>query len=404
MFVKKTIQELEAMTPDELQAYKSAEEAHNIAERDKAIDTKLDIVKTQLTSEMQDTITEIAKNITQNQMTFKQRIHEAFKEKEQEIKDTYKSGRFVELTIKSPPGTITTGNGALPDGIPTQAGAEIAPPSPINMRDVAILGYTNNINTTQATLYYTEVVPKSGDFGAVAEGGIKPQTDFIWETRTTQPVKIAAWEQLTQEASMDIPQLESIAYDFLFKKHNIFKARQILFGNGTYPNALGATTLASTFNAGALAGSVSNPNFLDTVGAVATSISTTHNYQDETPYKPNLVLVNPIDYFIYVYSAKTSFGTKLFPDAGVDMYNVGNFTIIADELIPAGKVFVADMSKYNTSNYLAYKVLIGWINDNLIKNQFVILGESRFHAFVKNLDKVAFVYDDIAVIQNAIKQ
>jgi hypothetical protein len=37
-----------------------------------------------------------------------------------------------------------------------------------------------------------------------------------------------------------------------------------------------------------------------------------------------------------------------------------------------------------------------------IKNQFVILGESRFHAFVKKLDEQAFIYDTIATIKSAI--
>ena len=45
---------------------------------------------------------------------------------------------------------------------------------------------------------------------------------------------------------------------------------------------------------------------------------------------------------------------------------------------------------------------ITYINDDFIKNQFVILGESRFHAFVKKLDEQAFIYDDIATIKTAI--
>ena len=62
-----------------------------------------------------------------------------------------------------------------------------------------------------------------------------------------------------------------------------------------------------------------------------------------------------------------------------------------------------DLSKYNTTNYVGYNVKIGWVNDDFIKNQFVILGESRFHAFVKKLDEQAFIYDDIATIKTAIE-
>lgn len=73
-----------------------------------------------------------------------------------------------------------------------------------------------------------------------------------------------------------------------------------------------------------------------------------------------------------------------------------------DITIPVGKVFVADMKKYNITDYTSYTVQIGWVNDDFIKNQFVILGESRFHAFIKKHDLRAFIYDDIATVKTAI--
>jgi len=77
-------------------------------------------------------------------------------------------------------------------------------------------------------------------------------------------------------------------------------------------------------------------------------------------------------------------------------------TIIPFEDITAGKIFVADLSKYNISRWEGYTVKIGWINDQLITNQFTMVGESRFHAFVKKLDEQAFIYDTIATVKAAI--
>ena len=54
------------------------------------------------------------------------------------------------------------------------------------------------------------------------------------------------------------------------------------------------------------------------------------------------------------------------------------------------------------SNYSPYVVKIGWINDDFVRNMFVILGESRYHQFVKPLDEAAFLYEDIATIKTAI--
>ena len=142
---------------------------------------------------------------------------------------------------------------------------------------------------------------------------------------------------------------------------------------------------------------------MDVVNACITDIATTHNYQDEMPYMANLVMVNPNDFFINLVSAKDANGLPLFPTASLfNTVVIGGVTIIPEETIPSGKIFVADMSKYNTTNYMPYTVKIGWVNDYFIKNQFVILAESRFHAFVKKLDEQAFIYDDITTIKNAI--
>ena len=202
---------------------------------------------------------------------------------------------------------------------------------------------------------------------------------------------------------MDVKGLQSVANDFLRKRHNIKKTKGILFGDGVSPNPKGATTYGRAFSAGALALSVVTPNFMDVVNACITDIFTTHNFTDEMPYMANLVMVNPNDFFIQLVSAKDANGLPLYPQASLfNQVTIGGVTIIPEELIPAGKIFVADMGMYNTTNYVGYTVKIGWVNDDFIKNQFVILGESRFHAFVKKLDEQAFIYDDIATIKTAI--
>jgi hypothetical protein len=153
-----------------------------------------------------------------------------------------------------------------------------------------------------------------------------------------------------------------------------------------------------------MAGAIENPNMMDVINAVATDIYTTHNYEDEMEYMPSLVALNPVDFFVQFTAAKDGNGLPLYPTASLfNTVNIGGMTIIPTRDIPAGKIFAADMSKYNTTNYVGYTVKIGWINDDFIKNQFVILGESRFHAFVKKLDEQAFVYDDIATIKEAIR-
>ena len=335
-----------------------------------------------------------------------------------EIKALKSKGHgFIEFEIKAV-GSMTEGNAIVddggasgtvgsatnPDGIPELVGVQIAPPSRVNMRTNLINGLTNNFNTSLAAYPYTESIPKDGDFAfQLTEGAAKAQIDFKMETRYAQPFTLAAWEHLSEQSLQDIPGLQSIATGFLKDKHDIKKQRAILFGDVALAALVGVTQIGRAFVAGTMANGVRFANFMDVINAAITNVYTTHNYQDEMPYMPSLAMVNPIDYFIHIVSAKNEIGQPLYPTASLFNYlSIGGVTIIPEEMVPAGKVFVGDLSKYNTSNYLGYRVKIGWINDDFIKNQFVILGESRFHAFVKQLDKQAFIYDDYATILAAI--
>lgn len=328
-------------------------------------------------------------------------ILETIKANHDAIKQAYKSNGVVELTFKAVV-NVTTGAGSNV-AAPAITGTQQAPISNINLRDIGVLPLTTQFNTNLSAYPYTEAVPKEGDYAFLAEGILKPQFDFSWSTRYAQPVKTAAWVRLTEEAVQDVAGLESVARDFLFKKHNLKKSKGILFGDGISPNPKGATAYGRAFSAGPLAASVVEPNFMDVVNAAITDIATTHNYEDEMAYMPNLVMINYNDFFINLVSAKDKNGLPLYPSASLfNQVNIGGITIVPEESIPAGKIFVADMSKYNTTNYMPYTVKIGWVNDDFVKNQFVILAESRFHAFVKRLDEQAFIYDNIATIKTAI--
>ena len=308
----------------------------------------------------------------------------------------------IEVEFKAP-ADITTGSGTIPVAAPSITGVQQAPISNVNLRDSWVLPLTTNLNTSLAAYPYTETVPKDGDYTFLAECEVKPQIDFKWETRFATPVKTAAWERICDEAIQDVAGLQSVAIDYLRKKHDLKKQNGILFGDGVAPNPKGATVYGRAFVAGSMAASVASPTITDVINACITDIYTTHNYVDEMSYRPSLVVMNPVDFFLEFVAPKTTDGLPLYPTASLfNEINMGGITIRPERDIPAGKVFVADMSKYNTTNYMPYRVTFGWVNDDFIKNQFVILGESRFHAFVKNLDEQAFIYDDIATIKAAI--
>lgn len=409
VFVKKSTEELEKMTPTELDAYKSELDAHNKAELKAELNAEQKTNLENAKSELKDFLaTEIGKQLLEQTTTgssvesYEVQLKKALEDNHKKIKQIAKDGSgVVEITLKAV-GNITTATG-VNTSPPNVTGTQQAPLQNVNYRNLDVTGLTTNVSTSLSAYPYTEAKPKDGDYAFLLEGAVKPQIDFTWETNYAKPVKAAAWVRLTDESVQDIAGLESVARDLLFKKHNIKKAKGILYGDGVSPNPKGATTYGRVFSAGALALAVVKPNFMDVINACITDIATTHNFEDEMPYMANLVMVNPNDFFIQLVSAKDDNGLPLYPQASLfNQVVIGGVTIIPEETIPAGKIFVADMSKYNTTNYLPYTVKVGYVNDDFIKNQFVILGESRFHAFVKKLDEQAFIYDDISTIKTAI--
>lgn len=339
-------------------------------------------------------------------LSLKGQVGEFIKKNAVEIQKAYKGGGVIEFELDTKTvGDITTANGTLPAALPALLGAQIAEMNNVSIRNGDLLGLFNTIPTDSAVFPYNEVIAGEGDFLEVAQGVAKPQIDLDWTTRYASPFKVAAWEKLTEEVAKDVPRLQSIAVDYLFKRHNLKKQKLLLTASGDGITGIkGANSYATTYaGAGALALGVKVPNFMDVANAMITNVYTTPNYTDELPYMPNVILVNPVDFFLQIVSAKDTVGLPLFPSASLfNQVNIGGLSIIPSMEVTAGDIKCYDLKKYNVTNYVGYNVKIGWVNDDFIKNQFVILGESRFHAFVKNLDAKAFSKGVIATIKTAI--
>jgi HK97 family phage major capsid protein len=336
----------------------------------------------------------------------KQSIKEQFSaflnENKDEIAKLHKTGSGTIEFIPKAVGDMSTASGI--DVAPLMSPVGHTDLGHFNLRnDDDLLTYATVSSTGKATMSYTELTPKDGDYTFVAEGAEKPPIDFKWENRFPTPYKIAAYEVLSEEVVTDVTRLESVAKEYLEKKHGLFKANKAYFGLGNGSEAKGATKYGRVFSAGDMALKVVKPTFMDVVNAAVVDISTTHNYTDEMEYRANLVLVSPTDFFLNLVSAKDEQGRPLYPQAGLfKSVTIGGITIRPWSKIPAGKIFVADMKMMHIVNYIPFSIRIGWINDQFITNQFTMVGESRYFQYVKKLDEQAFIYDDFATIKTAI--
>lgn len=409
-FERKSLAEIAKMTDEEKEKYFAEKESYEREERQKELDqVKNEITKSineqkDETGKSLDEVKAIIEEIKRNQMggVTEEALIKALKEKHSEIKKVYEAGSgVVEIEFKAV-GSVATTNGTNAN-VPTLQGTQDAALGNIGLRKIDILGLFSRLSTNQASYAYTEAVPKDGDYGFVEEGKLKPQVDFKWDTRYATPLKVAAHMVLTEEAVTDVAGLESVAKNYLRGKHDLKKAKGLLNGTGTNGEPKGITAYGKPFVAGSLALAIEKPNFMDVVNSAIVSVRNRRDYEDQMQFQPNLVLINEFDFVTHILSAKTKEGTPLYPNASImNAVKIGDAVIMPSIDIPAGKIFVGDLKRYFITDYVGFSIRIGWINDNFITNQFVMVGESRFHAFVKKLDENAFLYDDINTIKTAI--
>lgn len=337
------------------------------------------------------------------QITFESAVEKAIVENKEKIQQAYKNGGQVEIKIKAV-APITTGSGS---NATTPSHLFHSDLSRIDLRnDSALISLADVSNTNSPNYSYSEVEPKEGDYDFVAEGAKKPQIDFKWRNRFASPVKIAAYEVLTEESVTDVAGLRNIATTYLKDRHDFFKANNIYKADGSGIKPKGAIEYGRAFNPGGMADAFApgTVTLLDAINAAATDIYTNPPFSDGQPFLPNVALINPLDFFLHVVSAKDKNGLPLYPQAS--MFNeikIGQMIIRPWLGIDEGDVLIADMKKMKVINYVPYSIRIGWINEQFIHNQFTMVGESRYYQFVKNFDEGAFIYDSIDNIKSALE-
>jgi hypothetical protein len=336
------------------------------------------------------------KKLTELKSASPNMLAEAFKAKETELKSLpNRKGQMVEIYEQKAVADITTANGTLASALSALFGLinsdEI---NDIRLRMPFIEEYATVTNTNKGTFAYTDFKPKEGDVTIVAEGAIKPKLDFNWVTTPLTPIKAAGYEVLSDEVLTDVPQLQGIAESYLMRKY-LLKRQSIIIDY--------VITQAQAFGPGTWTGDKkATPNLYDAIVAATNQIQLAANYTDDVEYLPNVVFLNPAD--VNALRIKQDERIYVFPQLNqVAEGTLVGIKVIAKASIPVGKILIGDFTKLNIVNYVNYAVSMGWINDQFIHNMITMVGEGRFYTYIRTLDKLAFIYDDIANILAGIE-
>lgn len=254
--------------------------------------------------------------------------------------------------------------------------------------------FANVASINGRSLTYAEFVPGEGDAEWVPEGGLKPSMGATLEEHTITAGKVALTVKLTEETLTDLPQLVAEIRAEIINRIGLAEEAGILNGTGESGQIKGVVTDMPGFSLNTL--KIEKANTYDVIVAAYTQIVSVSNMA----YRPNLVLMNPIDY-AQMQLTKDVNGQYLRPFRVGDELIPG-LRVEASTAIKQGDLWVGDFNYLNIRDVWTLTVTFGWENDDFTKNLVTMIGEKRLMAYIKAQYKTAFVKDTIANVKTAI--
>jgi len=296
--------------------------------------------------------------------------------------------KTIELAIEKKAAVVST-------GVAPHLSLSIDPSIDVQPRSETIIrNYANVTNINTRSLVIAEFVPGNGDAKWVPEGGLKPSMDATLQERTVTVGKVALTVKLTEETLVDLPQLVAEIETELIYRIGLEEERGILEGTGTGGEIAG---ILSTVPGFALTGlTVKMPNKYDAIVASYTQIVST----SKSAYRPNLVLMNPIDY-AEMQLEKDVNGQYLRPFRVGDELIQG-LRVVTSTAVELGSFFIGDFNYLNIRDYVMFSITFGWENDDFTKNLVTMIGEKRLMAYIKRQYQTAFVHDTFDNVITAI--
>lgn len=267
-----------------------------------------------------------------------------------------------------------------------------------------IIKFLSSGGTTKATIPFMDKLPTEGTMAITAEGALKPLISISFKLNYSQAQKVAGRTKISEEALDDIPFIMSTIRNELKYEHDI-AVQAAIFAK--------VAAFAPAFVAGAMAASTTFPSNFDAIRAAIYAVK----IQSKGKFIPNMVLVPSADSY-NMGATKDTLGqyvlpTFVLPDgskiSGVQVVEVSDGTV-AD-----GSFILGDWKRLKYNVYKSFTIRIGQgintitvegedvIVSDFESNMYTIIGESRFHLWIYENEKVAFVKSTFAAVKTAIE-
>jgi len=409
MFIKKSQEEIDKMTPAEADAYFAQKEASE----NEATQKKLDALAEKMQKEFNGDLGKANKAISDMQETINQ-MKETADGKEAIQKGTFVT--FVEKNIEEytkNPENKQYGSSTVIKVAALMTTANVTPNvaggfSPLfgNYIDTEI-GHVPKpeniilplvtVKTQPGTesIWTSDRINEDGDAAFIAEGALKPLADADWTSTKHDIKEVAVRWKFTKRLMMHAP---AIIQDFQEHARELVDQKiddQLLDGDGITVNLSGLETLASAFIVPAgLAGYYVAPNIYDVIMAMATRIRLS-NFKGQittvlnTVWKAKMAGIKDAEERYIVAPFVSPDGTK-----------VGSVNVKFSNKIGDGAILTGDLKKFNV--VFAENIMYdeGYENEDFSKNLVSRKLEAFLGTYIKASNAGAILFGDISDIQD----
>lgn len=247
-----------------------------------------------------------------------------------------------------------------------------------------------SVQVDTSSVEYARQTTRDNQAAAVAEGGLKPESDLAWEQQDAPIRTIAHWFAVSRQAMDDLPQLQGMIDTEGRYGLNLVEDAQLLAGDGIGQNLSGLITNATAYS-GAAESKITNPTVIDKL-RVAMLEATLGLYPADG------IILNPEDWMVietqkdadnrYIFANPVGmagpvlWGRRVVPSLSmaVDKFLVGAFGVAATIYDRMGtEVAISSEDR-----------------DNFVKNMLTVRVEKRLGLAVKR--QAALIYGDFGLV------
>jgi HK97 family phage major capsid protein len=316
-----------------------------------------------------------------------QSLFKSYADNIEAIKDAVEKGGKLNLDVKTT--TITadyTGDYALTD-FDTEVDRSVR-------NRYGILENVNTGATSGKFVTYVQQTATSGT-GWTAEGGAKTEGDPTWSEISEEVKKIASYVKVSKEMLEDLSFIRAEIDNDLMEQVRVGIEQALLTGTGAGNQIKGlidASMGLPGYN-GNFDDEVQDANISDLLRVAKAQIEASN-------FTPTHVVLNPED-IAKLQLTKASDGAYTYPmflpvQSGDGEMIIAGMRVISSTFMPVGDYLVGDMSRVNVRFRNNIAMSVGLDQDDFTKNMVTILAEARLVSYVKNNQKPAFVFGDIA--------